>query len=226
MKKILYYSFFLIVLAATACEDGAPGPAGPDGVNGINGQDGEDGQPGQDGQDGQDGQNAAGYDEMVQFGNITIYLEGATQEGHTFRDTSDYKFAPMGRLAQYNTIEVSDEANVINVYRFISSPDDVFQGELVNVQANFTAGDPVTVNSFTIYIQKNIVTAENEVFRFSNGFSSGSYIDLTVSDYTYDSTTGSLTFVFSFSVPGQSNQTTNDLQVSGEVDVIVLERIN
>lgn len=96
MKKLsyLFFACFISLSLMNCAEDGEPGPAGKDGVDGIDGEDGEDGE---------------GFDEVTQYGNITVYLDGTRLDGVAFKDTSDFEYTAVNELAEYNTAYTSKE---------------------------------------------------------------------------------------------------------------------
>ncbi|UII21869.1 hypothetical protein [Fulvivirga ligni] len=221
MKNHFYIIIIIAMCMFMACQDGEVGPAGPDGANGTNGTNGTNGL------DGQDGENGEGYDQIAKYGNIMVYLDGMTPEDVVFKDTSNFKFASIGYLRTYNIINIGETSSSISVYRFLSTPDDIYQASRVTVSANITEEDGnFTFENFSIFFFKDIVTTDFKVFDIANTFNSSTYTDLDISNYSYDPSTGSLQFTFSFNVSGSNNATGNDLTVSGEVDIIILENLD
>lgn len=226
MKKIFYLFFALSAsfLFTNCAEDGEPGPAGQDGIDGVDGQDGQDGQNGQDGQDGQDGQ---GFDELLEYGNIMVYLDGTRPDGIAFRDTSNFRFVPIEDISSENTVTVTDNISQYRAMRFLSAPDDIYQYTASRMQLTATEDQGnITFDNFNLSFRKDIVTPDYKVFDMNDTYTETNYSNLVISDYSYDQTTNNLRFSFSFETPASSNDTGHDLNVSGEVNVIVLERIN
>lgn len=216
MKKIYYLLFILaIAFSLESCKDGDVGPAGADGTDGV------------DGVDGADGENGVGYDELTQYGNITIYLEGLTPDSVSFTDTADYKYTATNDLYDANYVGISDTANLYYAQRFLSSPDDVYQEARTafGIRMIKSTEEP---DIFFFGITKSVITDDYKSFFISESveWSADELENLSITDYSFDETTHNLKFKFSFTMnAADSNDLDYDLSVSCEVDVIVLERI-
>ncbi|MEO0901508.1 MAG: collagen-like protein, partial [Bacteroidota bacterium] len=130
LKHISYILSALLFLSTLACSDGEDGAQGEIGPVGMQGQQGNDGNPGAVGAD---GQNAAGFNQLTQYGAITLTLEGTRADNVPFTDESTFKFAPVGGNAIGFTNDVifidqgDDTTTRFLIARFLSTPDEEFQ---------------------------------------------------------------------------------------------------
>ncbi|UII21868.1 hypothetical protein [Fulvivirga ligni] len=218
--RIINYLFLacIIVFSFGSCaEDGDVGPAGADGTNGTNGTNGTDGEDGMDG---------AGFDELTKYGNIMIYLDGTRPDEVAFKDTSNFRFVPIEDISSENVVSISESTYSFRAMRFLSAPDDVFQYSVARLIMTVEDGETLSFPNFSLEIGKDVVTTDFKVFGIYDTYSSSSYTDLVIEDYSYTPSTGTMQFSFSFNVTGANNDTGNDLNVSGEVELVVLEYIN
>ena len=202
------------------CEDGEIGTAGENGINGTNGINGE---------------NGAGFDELVKYGSIKLTLAGTKPDNVTFTETSEFKYAPV--FANHNTFLKKNSNIYFNFSRFLSSPDDVFQGsklyfflEVKNMEGQDQTLDFLgfDINEYAI-ISNNLTFHEiNQTFKISLPFDNNrtDIKNFNLTNYSFNDQTNNLIFSFSFIVSGDQNSTKNDLSVSGEVNVVILENIN
>ncbi|UII28684.1 hypothetical protein LVD15_09735 [Fulvivirga maritima] len=219
MKRISYLLFALLLSFSllNCAEDGDPGPAGADGADGVDGVDGVDGQDGQDGY---------GLEEISKYGGFMIYLDGTRADDVAFQDTSFFQFVPVEYLSSNNIVNVSGSTYTYNnIRRFLSAPDDVYQESYSVLYLTVEDGETPTFSNFSISFRKDVVTSDFKVFDLNDTYSSSSYTDLVIDEYSYTPSTGRLYFTFSFNVAGSNNGTGNDLQVSGVVDIIVLQTL-
>ncbi|UXP31821.1 hypothetical protein N6H18_15850 [Reichenbachiella agarivorans] len=237
MKKIIY--LFLIAaccsltLGSCISEEGEPGPAGEAGV------DGQDGVDGVDGVDGQDGQNGVGFDELTKYGSIKVYLDGTRPDGVLFKDTSDFKYTAtdvfsdsyIGGLSGGNIITKGDNEELsFDILRFLSSPDDIYQESITAISLDVVNNVNSPFEFFSIGIKKSVLTSDFKVFSLyiDNSFYTdklGSLSGASITDYSYDESTGNVKFKFSFEVLADDNSTGYPLKISGEVNAIVFENI-
>ncbi len=218
LKTILICALGIFV---TNCE-------GEDGANGINGIDGV---AGIDGADGINGENGIGFEELTQYGGITLNFEGTRSDDVTFTDTAEFKFTATeaSYVNSHNSVVVGASSLSFNLLRFLSAPDDIFQYTTsgINLVVNNPGESTQSLNS-NIFVQDYaIVTEDLKYFTFNGSYNntSAGVTNFVITDYNFDDTTNNLTFSFSFDVAGVYNTTGNDLSISGEVDVIVLEEI-
>ncbi|WP_299242247.1 hypothetical protein [uncultured Aquimarina sp.] len=216
----IYKTILVVCLGVflTNCE-GEDGVAGIDGVDGIDGADGIDG---------------VGFDELRQFGGITITLDGTRiDNASSFTDTTIFEFSAIDSqaLENGNSVVVDTDASSIsfNVLRFINIPDDRHQESTVEI--NLTVINPGTENEtfdFNMeFVEHNIIFEDLGVLQLDENFSNDDVevLNFDITDFNFNSDTNTLRFSFSFEVEGINNDSQNDLSVSGEVDVIVLENI-
>jgi len=216
----IYKTILVLCLGVflTNCE-GEDGIAGIDGVDGIDGTDGIDG---------------VGFDELRQFGEITLTLDGTRiDNAAAFTDTTILEFAGIDSEALDigNSVVVDTDASSIsfNILRFISIPDDRHQGSTAEI--NLTVLNPGTEDEtfeFDMELDEyNIIFEDLGVLQFNETFSNDdiTVLNFGITDFNFNDDTNTLTFSFSFDVEGANNDSQNDLSVSGEVDVIVLENI-
>ncbi|WP_298539468.1 hypothetical protein [uncultured Aquimarina sp.] len=216
----IYKTVLVVCLGVflTNCE-GEDGLAGIDGVDGIDGADGIDG---------------VGFDELRQFGGVTITLDGTRIDNASpFTDTTIFEFSAIDSqaLENGNSVVVDTDASSIsfNVLRFINIPDDRHQESTVEI--NLTVINPGTENEtfdFNMeFVEHNIIFEDLGVLQLDENFSNDDVevLNFDITDFNFNSDTNTLRFSFSFEVEGINNDSQNDLSVSGEVDVIVLENI-
>ncbi|WP_299242244.1 hypothetical protein [uncultured Aquimarina sp.] len=205
--KILLVCCFGLLLSSCEVEDGA---TGIDGVNGIDGIDGTDG---------------LGFDEITRFGSITVTLEGTRPDNQSFTDSETFRFGALSPdfLTEGNTVTPNESGLQFNVRRFLSAPDDAFQSASTIFQLLVTnPGEANQIVDFDLQIFNYAVVSEDLTF-FDVTSSSVSNADVT--DFNFNNETNTLTFSFTADIPAELNTTSNDISVSGEVDVIVLKEI-
>ncbi|MDF0718305.1 hypothetical protein PY092_19250 [Muricauda sp. 334s03] len=244
MKLLRLFSIALMALSITmiSCtgEDGKDGIDGIDGINGqdgANGQDGTNGQDGEDGQDGTDGQNGVGFDEMTQYGFITLNLSGTRPDGVAFEDANTFKFTPLtgSNIINNNYLETTDVDNDI-LYefifnRFLTAPDDINNDSYLFCSLNFVnlGEDTEELLGASIYLNNYAVIGDdNKYFTMSDYYGNGNpgVSDFQFTNFSFDSEDNNhLTYSFSFEVLGANNSSGNHLNVSGTVDVYLLEEV-
>lgn len=215
--KIIIISFLALSLANCDGEDGA------NGINGGNGADGENGI---------DGENGVGFGELTQFGSITVTFEGTRPDDVVFSDTSEFKFTAIegDELSNNSGVEIDESEISFDLVRFLSAPDDVYQETTVEIDLDITnPGQEDESTEFTFEIDDYAIISDDFTFFVLDD---GSYdndgagvSNFSITNYNYNEESHNLTFSFSFEVAGDNNDTGNDLKISGEVNVIVLEEI-
>lgn len=229
-----------ITMVSCSGEDGKDGIDGIDGINGTNGTDGKDGTDGMDGQDGTDGQDGIdgiGFEELTQYGFITLKMEGNRPgDNLAFQDSTSFKFTPVNGyyLSQYSFVDsymVGEEQWFdFSVARFLSTPDDVYQQALMSTFMEISNIGQPTQNMvlFSYNISDYAVVGEDhKYFIVSHSYDSNSpeILDLQITEVAYDPETHHLTYSFDFTVDGTGNVTGNPLHISGTVDAIVLQQV-
>ena len=236
MKLIKLFSAAILVLSVTmvSCsgEDGKDGIDGIDGINGTNGKDGTDGQNGTNGQNGTDG---IGFDELTQYGYITLKMEGTRADNEAFQDSTSFKFTPADgiNLWQYSLVDSymvgEDQVYTFTVARFFSAPDDVFQETTFSTYMEIIDIGQTTQDFYFSYDISSyaVVGDDHKYFTLSNSYDSNSpeMLNLQITNVNYDPETHHLTYSFDFTVDGTGNITGNPLHMSGTVDAIVLEQV-
>ncbi|TPN85959.1 hypothetical protein [Aquimarina algicola] len=117
--KILYKAIFIlsIGLLFTNCE-------GEDGVNGLDGVNGIDGVNGENGENGLAGENGEGFDELTQYGSITLNLSGTRADNIPFTHEAELKFSPNDiDDNQFSIRDVDGLEYHFDVKRFLNIPN-------------------------------------------------------------------------------------------------------
>ncbi|GLU42656.1 collagen-like protein [Allomuricauda sp. NBRC 101325] len=230
MKLVRIFSIALIAMSITlvSCsgEDGEQGPPGKNGNDGAPGLNGDNGAPGQDGADG------LGFDELTQYGSISLNLEGVRSDGVAFTDASSFKFNP-AQFGDLQTNEVSITEPVLDqtlhdfdILRFLSAPDNSYQDTYIYMDPSIIniGQDTETINDFNFLLTSYPVIGEdNKYFVLTLFYPALQNLELT--DLAFDEADNHLTYSFAFDVAAIDNATGNTLSVSGSVDVYVLEKI-
>ncbi len=218
--KITAFCALGILFSNCEGEDGANGLNGIAGVDGINGTNGED------------GENGVGFDELTQFGSVTVTFEGTRPDNVPFNDTAEFKFTPVegDQLTDFSGIIKEESVTHYSITRFLSSPDDDVQETLVGVGLDINnPGQEDETKELSFYIDDYAIISDD--FKFvvldeGNHESDDEGVsNVSITNYSFNEETHNLVFSFSFDVVGDDNDTGNDLKISGEVDVIVLEEV-
>ena len=223
MKKvsIIFISLLTLGLGLVSCSDGEDGLPGPNGDPGLAGADGNPGDPGTDGND---GSNGVGYDEMVQYGSVTIHLEGIRPDAIPFEYATEFKFS---NTEVHDGIHVSN--NTTNLYhaKFLGNPDETYQNtyqatalSIVNLGE---ANEAFTHFTYTIS-NLAVVGDDNKYFVLHLEFGQADPTDI-IQDFVFDPSENHLTYTYSFVVNSENNTSGHDLTVSGEVDVYLLDEL-
>jgi hypothetical protein len=196
-----------------------------DGTNGIDGTNGTNGTAGTNGTNGQ------GFDELAKYGSISTTLTGKRPDGVAFTQETKFKFTPTEYPGNANAVSKNGNDLYFNLKRFLATPDSQNHDDesFSRLSLNVTdAGLPTrhfelntTLNSLSI------ISSDLKYFTLWNSWSSNdtAITNFTVPSYSYNDQTKNLKFTFSYTVAADSNDTRNDLTVTGSVDVIVLEEI-
>ncbi|MEW7292155.1 hypothetical protein [Aquimarina sp. 2304DJ70-9] len=221
--KTIFICCFGVLFANCEVEDGDIGPAGQDASNGINGTDGVNGTDGTDG---------LGFEELTQFGSITLTLEGTRPDDVAFTDSNVFRFTPLSPeiLPQSNSVIVEESSLQFDFGRFLSVPGgEEFQsvGTTFSLQVTNPESDTPEFSEFRFTIfQYPVISEDLTILDITTFIGSDADIEnLNITDFNFNSETNVLTFSFTLDVPADRNTTGNELSVSGEVDVIVLREI-
>lgn len=242
LNKLLGLTFLFLGLTLTSCsiEDGKDGINGIDGLDGKDGANGQDGTPGQDGAPGQDGSNGedgVGLDELTKYGFVTLDLSGKRPDGIAFEDSTIFRFTPINASSypNYNIVEATQNGDDVqyffNFRRFYSSPDDTYNTTFMDWEVTVDNPDQATENIISVVLVLNrygIVGPDNKYFVIQDKYETGGdgVSEIVIPDMTFDPNSGNhLTFSYSFTVEGTNNDSGNFLNVSGTVDVNLLEEI-
>ncbi len=211
-------------LLSTNCEDGDIGPAGQDGIVGVDGVDGANGQ------NGTNGQNGVGFDELAKFGSITLTLEGTRPDNVPFTKTDVFKFTGVEDIDFDNDVEIEENSLEFSIVRTLSAPDGDFQGSEIDVFLVLTnLGEADEIIEFGLFVDDyTMIFDDLTYFGFTGDFANDQIgvTNFSMTNFNFDDETNAVTFSFSFNVDAANNDTGNDLTISGEVDVIVVEDID
>ncbi|MEW7277643.1 hypothetical protein ABW636_03520 [Aquimarina sp. 2201CG1-2-11] len=219
--KIALLCFLSITLFNCEGEDGA------NGINGINGIDGISGE------NGANGENGVGFDELTQFGSIKVTFTGTRPDDVPFNDTAEFKFTPIegDQLEDHSGIVIDEDEISYRVFRFLSTPDDSYQESTLGVKLDI-------INPGQEDESKELFFAVDDYAIISNDFKyvvldEGEYnhdddeiSNFSITNYSFNEETNNLVFSFFFVVDGDSNDTGNELTISGDVNVTVLENVS
>jgi hypothetical protein len=212
---------FVVALLLLNCkgDDGDPGPAGPTGAKGDKGDTGSTGATG------------VGFDDAVKYGDITVTFDGKRPDGVAFTKTLDFKFASSN--LDYSSIDATDPNNQYSELRRFLSLDntDNYNGnddDNVYIEFNNSIVDGVTTPYIYLDLHSYITTDDFKYFRLTGYYYNGdgsNFTNFSVTDYSYNASTGKLFYKFSFTGDHNYNSTGYDLKISGTVNVTVFQRI-
>lgn len=201
----------LVALCVVSCSMfSCEGDEGPEGPIGPQGEQGEQGTPGEQGPKGEDALTKTGYFEGT--------IKGTLQE-ESFTETFKYEYS--------NTSVEAIEGNFLQLVRYRDGkiPDSNFENEpnakipmlkfdlyFQNQEQQETESFSIDEFSFTFNKEIDNLT----IFYFTaEVFSESSVLEIT--NYVHDSTTGVLSFDFSFTDPeGSYNSTRNPVTITGK----------
>jgi hypothetical protein len=224
MKQLLKFGLIFTIatsgLLFTACqgEDGDPGAVGPQGDKGDKGDTGEEG---------------VGFDEATQYGNITVQFKGTRIDNKAFDQTVNFKFSPIGPDAanasgvwDYNNEDGS--GTEFNLSRYNSAIVSYSEGSSNSYfQLNYIKLDE---GDSYVRLGTNVAIVSDDMKFFSLYrylYASSFSAEETVTEYDFNSATGTLKFKFKAVIPanGDYNNTGHELEISADVNVIVLQSI-
>ncbi len=223
MKKvsILFVSLMILSLGLVSCSDGEDGLPGPNGSPGQPGANADKGAPGTDGTNGED---AIGYEELTQYGSVTVNLQGTRPDNIPFDDSVEFKFS---NTEVIDGINVQDNLTEFSIVRFLSTPDNAYQNTHQTTKldiANLGEANEV-LDDFTFTIENlPIVGADNKYFVLNLAFIQNNPTDI-IQNFAFDPVDNHLTYSYEFIVNALSNSSGFDLTVSGEVDVFLLDEL-
>ncbi|WP_025741034.1 hypothetical protein [Aquimarina pacifica] len=222
LLKIILLSFLTLFL--TNCEDGENGMDGTDAT--VDGTDGSNGVDGVDGADGLD------FDDLLQYGAITVTIEGTDPEGNEFAETIEFNYTPVNGdyLLYGNIVEYDTEDNSIHygIGRYLSVPDESINSTSTYLDLTVSnAGESNETYDFSIDIDGYAILYEGfDAFLFQDDFDTTDNIaNLNISEYSFDQETNTLLFSSTFNVAPDDNTTGNDLAVTIEVNAVVFEAV-
>ncbi|WP_396590616.1 hypothetical protein [Allomuricauda sp. R78024] len=207
---------------------------GMDGADGANGVDGENGTNGNNGENGVDG---VGLEDMIKFGFIEVELQGTRPDGDAFTDNQIFRYTPVDGddIDTYNSVVSNNQGNDIvyqfELRRFLSTPDEVYQIAFADISLSITKPGqlPLVFNQASVQINNYAVIGnDNKYFVLDDQYedNGAGVTDFVLSDVSFDTVTNNLQFSYSFTVDAANNDSNNELNISGNVDVFVLELIN
>ncbi|UII21867.1 hypothetical protein [Fulvivirga ligni] len=219
MKKLsyLFFACFISLSLMNCAEDGEPGPAGKDGVDGIDGVDGVDGVDGQDGE---------GFEELTKDGSIILYFDGTRPDGIEFEDSVVFTYSN-DIPSTVELIEDEEEGTYyeVELTKFTTPSLPFFEGggyfDFFYKTTDLSNNADFSLDG--LYWNSTVTTSDNKAFRVTGGIEGE--LDLTITDYNYDETTGRIQFGFSFVLDDNMNSTYHELNVTGKVDVNLYEII-
>ncbi|PRX57762.1 hypothetical protein [Flagellimonas meridianipacifica] len=236
-NNILYILCIALGVLMGSCSDGEDGMDGANGTNGTNGTNGIDGN---DGANGANGQNGAGFDEVAEYGYISMVMEGTRADNVAFRDSTSFRFTPIdgSDLEDFNDLTISEVDDTmiydLGFQRFFSAADDIYQESYVRFDLrieNIGEESEELLEAFSFFTIENyaVIGEDNKYFIMDSAFSpfDNAVNDFNITDITFDSETNRLTFSYSLNVGEENfgNPTGNTLNISGTANVIVLEAL-
>ncbi|MFD2099289.1 collagen-like triple helix repeat-containing protein [Flagellimonas iocasae] len=200
------------------------------GLPGSDGDPGTPGTPGEPGTPGTDGLNGVGFDELTQYGYMTLELDGTRIDDVVFQDSNSFKFTNVdaNSISLTSGVQVNGNDYNFSLVRFFSTPDNVYQDTYLslNVTVLDLGENSQSVEGFTFAISNYAVVGEdNKYFILDESYTDASagITNVEFTDIVFDDETNHLTFSYSLTVDGENNPTTYELTLSGMADVTVLE---
>lgn len=254
ISKLFGIGLLTISVSLTSCsdgEDGAPGLSGiscwdtnGDGINDADEDINQDGEfnaldcQGLNGQNGQAGENGEGFDELTQFGSITVNLSGTRPDGEAFEDSAVFKFAGLdgGFFDDGGNTMLIEEgpdftAYSFGIFRFLTAPDDSVNRSysgLSMVFSNLGEADESLLLGILSLNEYAVIGDDYKYFVMTDSFQSGDNgtSEFEFTDLSFDRENNNhLSFSYAFTVAANANSSGHELAVSGEVDVHLLEQI-
>lgn len=229
----------------TSCsvEDGVDGINGIDGVDGADGADGSDGSNGLDGSDGAD---AIGLEEFANYGSIELRVQGIRPDSVAFDYETELEF--ISPELYYNSFEDKNQNLDFYILRLADAPNtDQINGLGIEF---YVSDNGLASQEFDLDIEFSDLAIFSEDLKYiilsdyiqgtplTNGNNNNNITDrvvdnntnnspntFSISDYSFDDTTNNLKFSFAMGIPAANNQTANDMNIEGTIDVTVFENI-
>ncbi|MBW8244444.1 collagen-like protein [Muricauda oceani] len=237
ITKLIGLAIMAMSITLVSCS-GEDGEQGIPGKQGDKGDKGDPGAPGSNGTNGQDGQNGTGFDELTQYGSVTLNLTGTRPDGEPFESSSIFKFTPVGShvLSEgENSVQIVEfpdyTSYVFSFKRFLSVPDEVYNESSIGFAFSFNDIGEANEKYLDGHILLNdyvVIGSDNKYFIMTDNIdidNEEAVYDLQITDTAFDNETNHLTLSFSFLVDPLANSTGKELTVSGDVDVYLLEEI-
>ncbi|MEM7484147.1 MAG: hypothetical protein AAF348_02965 [Bacteroidota bacterium] len=229
LLRLCTIATFALALCTISCSDGEDGTDGIDGIDGKNGDNGSNGTNGVNGQNGQDG---VGFDDMTKFGDITVLLNGTRPDGKEFTDSRTFKFTPVqaDAIASSNDVFIFGNSHEFQIRRFYANPGNPLQENYIDfyILINNLGEEDEFLLSVTMSVRNHAVVGDDgKFFRISDSFTLGDAVvpEFEFSDLVFDPDTNHLSFSYRLLVTAEGNNSGNDLTITGEVDVTLLEQI-
>ncbi len=224
MKLIKLFGIAVLALGVTmtscSIEDGK------DGVDGIDGADGKKGH----------GLDGVGLEELAKYGFLTLELSGTRPDNIPFEDSAIYRYSPIDPddFDEYNIVIIAQNGNdtqyFFNFRRFLSSPEGTYTINYIDWELTVVnlGEETENIESVVFDFKHGVVGDDYKYFMLDDTYESGGVgvSEMTFTDLTFDPNAGNhLTFSYAFSVAAANNGSGNDLNVSGTVDINLLELI-
>ncbi|MCD9016937.1 hypothetical protein [Parachryseolinea silvisoli] len=219
MKQFLKFGLIFTMatsgLLLTACGDGDPG------ISGAQGEKGDTGDMGSDGE---------GFDELTQYGNIVVRYKGARIDNVAFDKTFDFKFSPNGPdLAWTSSVSSYEYGEGQSALAFeLSRYHSAMMSGSSTSYVRFSFDKPADGSESTVNIESQVAIISDDKKSFSTYPRFELPFSQAVSEYSFNAATGELMFEFKCTVPADNkyNDTNNDLEISAEVNVKVVQDID
>ncbi|MBS9463397.1 hypothetical protein KIM67_13345 [Flagellimonas sp. 389] len=218
-----------LALCTISCSDGEDGT---DGIDGIEGKDGDNGSNGTNGVNGQNGQDGVGFDELTKFGDITVQLVGNRPDDEPFSDSRTFKFTPVeaDAIASSNSVNTFGNSHEFEIRRYYANPDEEYQNNYIDFYIlinNLGEDDEFLLSANMSVGNHTIIGDDGKFFQINDNFGLGDVVvlEFEFSDMAFDPETNNLSFAYRLLVDDEGNNSGNELTVSGEVDVTLLELI-
>ena len=224
-----------ISIVSCSGEDGATGSQGIPGEQGEKGDTGAQGEQGDPGEPGQDGADGVGFDELTQYGYITLEMEGTRSDNQVFQDSTAFKFTPIELDGYSNMTTADDILYTFEMRRFLSAPDDVYQNSYIEFEldiANIGQEDQAFADMYFNLSNYAVIGDDNKYFVLNINdlslYNQEIVSDVEVTGITYDTETNQLSFSYAFTLNAglnSPNPTGNPISMSGMADVQLLSEV-
>ena len=220
----IFISLLTLCMGSCSVEDGEDGLAGLDGTDGINGTDGNDGIDGIDG---------LGFDELTQFGDIAVTIEGIRPDDQSFTQNATFSFMPINGsiIPDVSSVEQVEEDGETSLHFFVartfSAPNEdlSFAGAITELIVT-NPGEENQSFEFRYITELPIIAEDLTFFNLSNFENNENILeDVEITDFSFDEETNRVQYSFSLTIPAGENTSTHDVFINGVVDVTVLNQI-